>query len=98
MFDLTGQVALVTGSSRGIGYAVASALGSRGATVLLNGRNPDTVEVAASRLREQGIKARAVVFDIEDVDGMLRAVDESVRESGGIDILFANAAIQHRES
>lgn len=98
MFDLTGRVALVTGSSRGIGYAVASALGSRGATVLLNGRNPDTVEAAATRLREQGIEARAVVFDIEDVDGMLRAVDESVRESGGIDILFANAAIQHREA
>lgn len=98
MFDLSGQVALVTGSSRGIGYAVAGALGSRGATVLLNGRKLSTLQEAAQRLQEKGIRARPLVFDIEDVDATLRAVDEAEAEVGGIDILFANAAIQHREA
>lgn len=98
MFDLSGQVALVTGSSRGIGYAVAAALGSRGATVLLNGRTRSTLEEAAQRLTEKGIRAQPLVFDIEDIDATLRAVDEAENAVGGIDILFANAAIQHRES
>lgn len=98
MFDLTGRVALVTGSSRGIGYAAARAFGAQGATVIVHGRNLTTVDAAVNRLQDDGIKALPVVFDIEDVEATLKAVDAVQEQTGGIDILFANAGVQHRES
>lgn len=98
MFDLSERVALVTGSSRGIGYAVAQALGRQGATVLVNGRNPATVDAAVSALRNQGVQALPLVFDIENIDQTLQATDDVLKQVGRIDILFANAGIQHRES
>lgn len=97
MFDLSGQVALVTGSSRGIGYAAARALGRQGATVALNGRDPSTLEQAARTLRGEGIDARTAPFDIADVEGATHAVDRLLDAVGAIDILFANAGVQHRE-
>jgi gluconate 5-dehydrogenase len=97
MFDLTGQVALVTGSSRGIGYAAAQALGRQGAAVALNGRNLATLEKAADGLRSQGITVHVVPFDIADVDQATQAVDTLLEPTGKIDIFFANAGIQHRE-
>lgn len=97
MFDLTGRVALITGSSRGIGYAVAQALGIQGATVIINGRNSTTVEQAVSALQEQGVCALPLVFDIEDIDATLQATDEILKQVASIDILFANAGIQYRE-
>ena len=97
MFDLTGQVALVTGSSRGIGLSAAQALGRQGATVVLNGRDAQKLEQAAQSLREQGISAHVAAFDILDIDQSLEAVDTVIKSLGKIDILFSNAAIQHRE-
>jgi gluconate 5-dehydrogenase len=96
MFDLAGQVALVTGSSRGIGLAAARALGKQGATVIVNGRNAVAAQEAAGLLREEGIAARAAAFDVADVDGAKRAVDAKAAELGAIDILFANAGVQYR--
>lgn len=98
MFDLTGRVALITGSSRGIGYAVALALASQGATVIINGRNPNTVGDAVTALQGKGLQALPLVFDIEDIDATLQATDEILKQVGKIDILFANAGIQHREA
>ena len=97
MFDLTGQVALVTGSSRGIGLAAAHALGRQGATVVLNGRDEQKLAEAAQSLQAQGIKTHIAAFDILDIDQSLAAVDAVSKSLGKIDILFANAAIQHRE-
>lgn len=97
MFDLSGQVALVTGSSRGIGYAAALALGRQGATVVLNGRDAAALERGADQLRREGITARTTVFDVSDVDAALQEVDAVIKDLGAIDILFANAGIQHRE-
>lgn len=97
MFDLTGQVALVTGSSRGIGYAAAQALGRQGATVVLNGRNPDTLKQAAAALQNEGIDARTALFDVADINQTTQAIDECLEALGKIDILFANAGVQHRE-
>lgn len=98
MFDLTGRVALVTGATRGIGFAAARALGRQGATVIVNGRKPDTVNDAVSTIQDHGIKALPLVFDIEDIAGTLQAVDDIRQKTGSIDILFANAGIQHREA
>lgn len=97
MFDLAGQVALVTGSSRGIGLASARALGKQGATVILNGRSPAAVEKAADLLRREGIETHAAIFDVADIEGAKRAVDAKTAELGAIDILFANAGVQYRE-
>ncbi|MBF6617095.1 MAG: SDR family oxidoreductase [Candidimonas sp.] len=97
MFDLTGQVALVTGSSRGIGLAAATALGRQGATVVLNGRDGQALQQTAAALCEQGIKARALPFDIADIPQATAAVDQLLADVGKIDIFYSNAGIQHRE-
>lgn len=97
MFDFSGQVALITGSSRGIGLAAARALGRQGAEVVLNGRDAARLEAAASGLRDEGIAAHVACFDIAEVDAAIEAV-ECVRQNlGKIDVFFANAGIQHRE-
>src|SRR3546814_8775970 len=90
MFDLSGQVALVTGSSRGIGYAAARALGLQGATVVLNGRSASTLEPAAMALREQGVKVHTAPFDILEIDQSIAAVDAVLDDLGKIDIFFSD--------
>ncbi|SHI23018.1 SDR family NAD(P)-dependent oxidoreductase [Pollutimonas bauzanensis] len=97
MFDLSGQVALITGSSRGIGLAAAQALGRQGATVIINGRDPAVLEQAREGLASQGIHALALPFDITDIDQAVQAVDEVSKTVEKIDILFSNAGVQHRE-
>lgn len=97
MFNLEGHTALVTGSSRGIGHETARALARQGAQVIINGRNPDTVAQAVAALQSEGCRALPLVFDIEDVPATLAAVDQILTQVGTIDILFANAALQHRE-
>jgi gluconate 5-dehydrogenase len=96
MFDLTGQVALVTGSSRGIGYAAARALGRQGAVVAINGRDPDALRRAGDALRDQGIAVHVVPFDVTDVAAAERAIDTLIGITGRLDIYFANAGVQHR--
>lgn len=66
LFDLSGRTALVTGSARGIGYALAEGLAAAGARVIVNGMKPDTVDAAVSRLRAQGFDARGRAFDVTD--------------------------------
>jgi gluconate 5-dehydrogenase len=97
MFDLSGQVALVTGSSRGIGLEAARALARQGAHVVLNGRNEHTLNEACTALRNDGLSAGIAVFDIADIHQAAAAVDAIVGQYGRLDIFFANAAIQHRE-
>ncbi len=97
MFDLSGQLALVTGSSRGIGYAAARALGLQGATVILNGRDAATLGDAAARLAAEDIDTHVLPFDIADPDAAIAAVEQARSRLGRIDIFFSNAGVQHRE-
>ena len=92
LFDLTGRKALITGSSQGIGFALARALGSAGATVVLNGRDPGKLDAAAATLRSEGINAETAAFDVTDY----AAVGEAIQRLGTIDILVNNAGIQRR--
>ena len=95
LFDLSGRKALITGSSQGIGLAIARGLASAGAEVVLNGRDPAKTEAAAQALRTAGFMATASAFDVTKV-AAVRAAVEAIEAAGPIGILVNNAGIQHR--
>jgi gluconate 5-dehydrogenase len=95
-FRLDGRVALVTGSSAGIGLALARGLGQAGATVVLNGRSAASCEAAAATLRSEGLQVRTQVFDVTESTQVVKAVDTIEASVGPIDILINNAGIQRR--
>ncbi|TFL19226.1 SDR family oxidoreductase [Jannaschia formosa] len=96
LFDLTGRRALVTGSSQGIGYALARGLAEAGAEIVLNGRDPARTEAAAEALRDGGATVHALPFDVTDHAAARAAVDGFEAGTGAIDILVNNAGMQHR--
>ena len=87
---LDGKVALVTGGSKGIGLAIAETLISRGARVMITGRNADDLERAVERL---GPNARSAAADARSADEAERAVQATVDQFGGLDVLVNNAGI-----
>ncbi len=95
-FELGGQVAFITGSSRGIGLAIARGLAEAGAEVVLNARNAEELEGARAELAKAGHKAHALAFDITDQTAVHDFVGLIERDIGPIDILFNNAGIQRR--
>jgi gluconate 5-dehydrogenase len=97
-FDLSGKVALVTGAHRGLGFAIAQGLARAGATVVINGRNEETLATAAQSLAAQGLTAGIAAFDVTGREAVHRAVAAIEREHGSLDILFNNAGIQRRHS
>jgi gluconate 5-dehydrogenase len=96
LFDLSGKRALITGSSQGIGLALARGLARAGADVVLNGRDPEKLKIAAEGLRAEGLTAAELVFDVTEHDAVRTAVDTFEMSTGGIDILVNNAGMQHR--
>lgn len=91
MFSLKGRVALITGASRGLGFAMAKALGQAGATVVINSRNADDLGKAAALLNRDGIAAAPLAFDVADEKAAVDAVARVVGDHGRIDILISNA-------
>ena len=96
MFSLDGQVALITGASRGLGLAMAEGLAESGAMVVLNGRYSDTLEAASLILKKRGFKAEALSFDVTDRNAAAAAIKSIVARHGRLNILVANAGIIHR--
>jgi gluconate 5-dehydrogenase len=96
MFDLTGRLALVTGSSKGIGLAFADALAEAGAEIVINARNAEELEATRARLAEAGYKVHALPFDVTDQAAVQANVERIENEIGPIDILFNNAGMQYR--
>jgi gluconate 5-dehydrogenase len=94
-FTLTGRRALITGSSAGIGLALAEALGQAGAHVIINGRTASKVDQAVQALKAQGLSASASVFDVTEPASVRAAVDQ-LEAQGPIDILINNAGMQIR--
>src|SRR3954451_8057027 len=96
LFDLTGRLALVTGSARGIGRALAQGLAEFGAAVVLNARSPVQLDAEAAELRAAGHTVHVAAFDVTDRNAVQAAVARIEAEAGAIDILVNNAGIQHR--
>ncbi|MFQ3790119.1 SDR family oxidoreductase [Halomonas sp. A29] len=95
LFSLAGRRALVTGSSQGIGFALARGLLEAGGEVILNGRDGARVAEAAESLGEVG-KVHQLVFDVTDHTAVRDAIQDFEERVGAIDILVNNAGIQHR--
>ncbi len=96
LFDLNGQIALITGSSQGIGLALAAGLGRAGATIVLNGRDAAKLEAARAGLAKQGLTVHAAAFDVSDPKAVETAVENIEKTVGPISILINNAGKQHR--
>ncbi len=96
LFDLSGRRALVTGSSQGIGLALARGLAEHGASVVLNGRDASKLEEAAKALREAGHDVAVNAFDVTDAAAVKHGIDEIETAIGPIDILVNNAGMQFR--
>lgn len=92
LFDLTGRTALVTGASRGLGAAIARGLGRAGASLVINGRDPATLDAEAAALRAEGHAVRTLPFDVTDAAAMAAAL----AGVGPVDILVHNAGNQYR--
>jgi gluconate 5-dehydrogenase len=95
-FDLSGRIALITGSSAGIGLALAGGLAGAGARVVLNARHQAKLDVAAATLRDAGANVHTMAFDVGDADAVAAAVARIEAEVGAIDILVNNAGMQRR--
>ncbi len=96
LFDLRGKTALVTGSSRGLGFAMAQGLAEAGARVVLNGVSAEHLAAARARLMAAGHDALAACFDVTDEAGVVAAFEGFDRDGLAIDILVNNAGINIR--
>jgi 3-oxoacyl-[acyl-carrier protein] reductase len=97
LFDLTGEVALVTGASSGLGLRLAQVLAANGAAVVLVARRVDRLEDVRHRIEKAGGRAIAVEADVLDRAGMRRAFDAAEQAFGTVTILLNNAGIAHTD-
>ncbi len=96
LFDLSKRTALVTGSSQGIGLALAGGMARAGASIVLNGRDTAKLEAAAAVLRKSGATVTCLPFDATEHGAVREAIDRFEAEQGPIDICVNNAGMQHR--
>jgi gluconate 5-dehydrogenase len=96
LFDVEGKVALITGSTRGLGFTLAAGLARAGANVVLNGRNEESLKKSVEELRKQGAHVQGYAFDVLDKERIKIQVERIENQVGPIDILVNNAGIQAR--
>jgi len=97
LFDLSGKTALITGSSGGLGYAMARGLGQAGARIVLHGRNKEKLMNARQSLINEGLDTFTASFDITDETAITEALSNLQKEGLEIDILVNNAGMQLRK-
>src|SRR5690348_12228899 len=93
MPDSPARAAIVTGASRGIGYALAEALGEEGHGLTISARKPDTLEQAAAKLRERGFEVEAVTANLAQEEGVREVVERHRERYGRLDVLVNNAGV-----
>lgn len=93
LFDLTGKVAVVTGSSRGIGRAIAERMAEHGAKVVVTSRKLDACEQVVQSIKSKGGEAAAIACNIGRKEDLQALVDSSIERYGGVDVLVCNAAV-----
>ena len=96
LFDLTGKIALITGASYGIGYSIARAFASAGATIVFNDINHEAVDRGLAAYKADGISAHGYVCDVTNEEAVNAMVSQIASEVGIIDILVNNAGIIKR--
>ena len=96
MFNLNGKIALVTGASYGIGFAIASGLAAAGAKIVFNDINRELVDKGIAAYKEANIDATGYVCDVTDEPGVQKMIAKIEREIGVVDILVNNAGIIRR--
>lgn len=96
LFDLTGKVALITGSGQGLGFTIARGMGQAGATLVLNDVDEARLDQAVGTLRAEGLRVSGSRFDVTKAAEIADATPSIEREVGPIDILYNNAGIQRR--
>jgi len=94
MFDLTGQVVLVTGAAQGLGLAIANACAGQGASLVVADRNPDGLNEIGERLRSQETDVLPLLCDVSNADQLIALVEKAWAWKGRIDTLVSNAGIQ----
>lgn len=92
-FDLSGQVAIVTGGNRSIGRGAALALAEAGASVVVSGRQVGDLESVATEIEALGVKALPLACDVRDVSAVEGLVEATVNEFGRLDVMVANAGV-----
>jgi NAD(P)-dependent dehydrogenase (short-subunit alcohol dehydrogenase family) len=92
IFDMSGRVAVVTGASKGMGFAIARTLGAAGATVIISARTRGAAEDAAALLHREGIKARGITLDVTDPQSVAAFSVDALAALSRIDALVLNAA------
>jgi gluconate 5-dehydrogenase len=97
LFDLTGRTALVTGSSRGLGRAIAEGMAKAGAKIVVNGTDPARVEAAVAEFHVSGYAAEGAPFDVTDEAAVIAAFERLDAGAIAVDILVNNAGIQMRK-
>ena len=93
LFDLTGKVAVVTGSTKGIGKAIARGLAEHGARVVISSRKADAVEAVVAEMKADGLDAIGIPCNISDLDQVKMLIAETRKAWGQVDVLVANAAV-----
>lgn len=97
LFDLKGKIALVTGSTHGLGMAMAKALGLAGATVIVNGNSSqEKIDIAVKEYQKIGVNAKGYKFNVANEEDVILAIEKIENEVGTIDILINNAGIIKR--
>lgn len=96
IFDVTGKIALITGSSQGLGFTLAKGLGQAGAKIVLNGRDKQKIEKAVALLKPEGLDVYGSAFDVREEKTIQQQIAKIEREIGEIDVLVNNAGIQIR--
>ena len=91
MFDLKSKVAIVTGSTRGIGKAIAAQLASAGAKVIISGRTQEACDKVSKEMNDKGYSTKPLACHVGDKNQINDLINQTIKEFGGIDILISNA-------